>query len=268
MQTHTITHTAAERYTLSSSQQAKKGLLTLTVRTRLTAPHSLSSHLSPPLCRSLSSSTCATKDGSSFGLESPAAPASSAKANYRVMVEVSLQKGRGAVPPPPLSSFTFLLGSPATQGSPALPSSGVSRRSGQGAVGEQIAATALCVGRSPGHTRHLPSRGSGAAGKIGQSKASPGRTKSRAGVSTATQTPRGLGWTLPRRHLRSYPWQENRGPLELGPEPPGLSPLSLAEAGVGLGIGLCSVPYFQCISGIFVHTLSPGSVAHLDGRLR
>ncbi|VFV46588.1 low quality protein:, partial [Lynx pardinus] len=38
-------------------------------------------------------------------------------------------------------------------------------------------------------------------------------------------------------------------------------------AGVGLGIGLCSVPYFQCISGIFVHTLSPGSVAHLDGRL-
>jgi len=42
----------------------------------------------------------------------------------------------------------------------------------------------------------------------------------------------------------------------------------LPEAGVGLGIGLCSVPYFQCISGIFVHTLSPGSVAHLDGRLR
>lgn len=37
---------------------------------------------------------------------------------------------------------------------------------------------------------------------------------------------------------------------------------------MGLGIGLCSVPYFQCISGIFVHTLSPGSVAHLDGRLR
>ena len=43
---------------------------------------------------------------------------------------------------------------------------------------------------------------------------------------------------------------------------------SSAEAGVGLGIGLCSVPYFQGISGIFVHTLSPGSVAHLDGRLR
>ncbi|KAB1257160.1 Pro-interleukin-16 [Camelus dromedarius] len=45
-------------------------------------------------------------------------------------------------------------------------------------------------------------------------------------------------------------------------------PFCLPEAGVGLGIGLCSVPYFQCISGIFVHTLSPGSVAHLDGRLR
>ncbi|EMP29172.1 Pro-interleukin-16 [Chelonia mydas] len=40
------------------------------------------------------------------------------------------------------------------------------------------------------------------------------------------------------------------------------------EAGVGLGIGLCSVPYSQCISGIFIHTLSPGSVAHMDGRLR
>ncbi|XP_025774483.1 pro-interleukin-16 [Puma concolor] len=116
---------------LRKFKQAKKGLLTLTVRTRLTAPHSPSSHLSPPLCRSLSSSTCATKDSGPFGLGSPAAPPSTAKPNYRVMVEVSLQK----------------------------------------------------------------------------------------------------------------------------------------EAGVGLGIGLCSVPYFQCISGIFVHTLSPGSVAHLDGRL-
>uniref|UniRef100_A0A673TGR7 Pro-interleukin-16 n=1 Tax=Suricata suricatta TaxID=37032 RepID=A0A673TGR7_SURSU len=116
---------------VSSFQQAKKGLLTLTVRTRLAAPHSLSSHLSPPLCRSLSSSSCAAKDSGPFGLGSPA-PTSAAKPNYRVMVEVSLQK----------------------------------------------------------------------------------------------------------------------------------------EAGVGLGIGLCSVPYFQCISGIFVHTLSPGSVAHLDGRLR
>ncbi|XP_037587525.1 pro-interleukin-16 [Cebus imitator] len=115
-----------------SFQQAKKGLLTLTVRTRLMAPPSPCSHLSPALCRSLSSSTCITKDSSSFALESPSAPVSAAKPNYRIMVEVSLQK----------------------------------------------------------------------------------------------------------------------------------------EAGVGLGIGLCSVPYFQCISGIFVHTLSPGSVAHLDGRLR
>ncbi|XP_053449851.1 pro-interleukin-16 isoform X2 [Nycticebus coucang] len=117
---------------LQKFKQAKKGLLTLTVRTRLMTPPSLCSHLSPPLCRSLSSSTCITKDGSSFALESPLAPASTTKPNYRIMVEVSLQK----------------------------------------------------------------------------------------------------------------------------------------EAGVGLGIGLCSVPYFQCVSGIFVHTLSPGSVAHLDGRLR
>ncbi|XP_004447759.2 pro-interleukin-16 [Dasypus novemcinctus] len=123
-----LTHQEA----LQKFKQAKKGLLTLTVRTRLTAPHSLSSHLSPPLCRSLSSSTCATKDSGPFALDGPAAPASADKANYRVMVEVSLKK----------------------------------------------------------------------------------------------------------------------------------------EAGVGLGIGLCSVPYFQCISGIFIHTLSPGSVAHLDGRLR
>ncbi|OWK08948.1 IL16, partial [Cervus elaphus hippelaphus] len=117
---------------LQKFKQAKKGLLTLTVRTRLTAPHSLGSHLSPPLCRSLSSSTCITKDCGPFVLESPGAPASSTKPNDRILVEVSLKK----------------------------------------------------------------------------------------------------------------------------------------EAGVGLGIGLCSIPYFQCISGIFVHTLSPGSVAHLDGRLR
>ncbi|XP_051690240.2 pro-interleukin-16 isoform X1 [Oryctolagus cuniculus] len=118
---------------LQKFKQAKKGLLTLTVRTRLTVPPAVCSQLSPPLSRSLSSSTCVAKDSSGFALDSPAAPGSSTiKPNYRIMVEVSLKK----------------------------------------------------------------------------------------------------------------------------------------EAGVGLGIGLCSVPYFQCISGIFVHTLSPGSVAHLDGRLR
>nr|KAF6410693.1 hypothetical protein HJG63_009150 [Rousettus aegyptiacus] len=117
---------------LQKFKQAKKGLLTLTVRTRLTAPHSLSSPLSPPLCRSLSSGTCVAEASSSILLGRPPAPASTATPNHRVMVEVSLRK----------------------------------------------------------------------------------------------------------------------------------------EAGVGLGIGLCSVPYFQCISGIFVHALSPGSVAHLDGRLR
>ncbi|XP_028729650.1 pro-interleukin-16 isoform X2 [Peromyscus leucopus] len=123
-----LTHQEA----LQKFKQAKKGLLTLTVRTRLTAPPPLCSHVSPPLCRSLSSSTCGAQDSSPFSLEGPASPASTAKPNYRIMVEVSLKK----------------------------------------------------------------------------------------------------------------------------------------EAGVGLGIGLCSIPYFQCISGIFVHTLSPGSVAHLDGRLR
>ncbi|XP_073509241.1 pro-interleukin-16 isoform X2 [Phyllobates terribilis] len=40
------------------------------------------------------------------------------------------------------------------------------------------------------------------------------------------------------------------------------------ESGVGLGIGLCSVPNCGSISGIFIHTLSPGSMAHMDGRLR
>lgn len=79
-----------------SFQQAKKGLLTLTVRTRLTAPPSLCSHLSPPLCRSLSSSTCVAKESSSpFIMDIPVPPAGAAKPNYRVMVEVSLKKGRG-----------------------------------------------------------------------------------------------------------------------------------------------------------------------------
>ncbi|XP_060708873.1 pro-interleukin-16 [Hemiscyllium ocellatum] len=40
------------------------------------------------------------------------------------------------------------------------------------------------------------------------------------------------------------------------------------EDGVGLGIGLCSVCTPLQPSGIYIHTLSPGSVAHLDGRLR
>ncbi|XP_070826145.1 pro-interleukin-16 isoform X2 [Chaetodon trifascialis] len=40
------------------------------------------------------------------------------------------------------------------------------------------------------------------------------------------------------------------------------------EAGVGLGIGLCCVPSSDGCPGIYIHTLSPGSVAHMDGRLR
>ncbi|NWX82589.1 IL16 protein, partial [Nothoprocta pentlandii] len=112
--------------------QAKKGLLTLTVRTSFSPPHSASSYLSPHLCQSLSSSTCITKENSSFSSESTAFSLNATKPNDRVIMEVTLSK----------------------------------------------------------------------------------------------------------------------------------------EAGVGLGIGLCSIPYFQCISGIFIHTLSPGSVAHMDGRLR
>ncbi|XP_074090092.1 pro-interleukin-16-like [Macrotis lagotis] len=123
-----LTHNDA----LQKFKQAKRGLLTLTVRTSLSAPHSVSNYLSPQLCRSLSSSTCITKENSSFGLENSSFSVNTAKPNDRIIMEVSLKK----------------------------------------------------------------------------------------------------------------------------------------EAGVGLGIGLCCVPYFQCISGIFIHTLSPGSVAHLDGRLR
>lgn len=40
------------------------------------------------------------------------------------------------------------------------------------------------------------------------------------------------------------------------------------ESGVGLGIGLCCVPSADSCPGIYIHTLSPGSVAHMDGRLR
>uniref|UniRef100_A0A4W3GT16 Pro-interleukin-16 n=1 Tax=Callorhinchus milii TaxID=7868 RepID=A0A4W3GT16_CALMI len=40
------------------------------------------------------------------------------------------------------------------------------------------------------------------------------------------------------------------------------------EHGVGLGIGLCTVFMQKEVPGIYIHTLSPGSVAHLDGRLR
>ncbi|NXI52051.1 IL16 protein, partial [Chloroceryle aenea] len=124
---HGLTH-----YDALQKFKAKKGLLTLTVRTSFSTPHSASSCLSPHLCQSLSSSTCITKENSSFSSESPAFSLNATKPNDRVIMEVILNK----------------------------------------------------------------------------------------------------------------------------------------EAGVGLGIGLCSIPYFQCISGIFIHTLSPGSVAHMDGRLR
>uniref|UniRef100_A0A8D0EJY5 PDZ domain-containing protein n=1 Tax=Strix occidentalis caurina TaxID=311401 RepID=A0A8D0EJY5_STROC len=124
---HGLTH-----YDALQKFKAKKGLLTLTVRTSFSTPHSASSCLSPHLCQSLSSSTCITKENSSFSSESAAFSLNATKPNDRVIMEVTLNK----------------------------------------------------------------------------------------------------------------------------------------EPGVGLGIGLCSIPYFQCISGIFIHTLSPGSVAHMDGRLR
>ncbi|XP_051920054.1 pro-interleukin-16 [Hippocampus zosterae] len=40
------------------------------------------------------------------------------------------------------------------------------------------------------------------------------------------------------------------------------------EVSVGLGIGLCCVPSTDGCPGIYIHTLSPGSVAHIDGRLQ
>ncbi|NXX26159.1 IL16 protein, partial [Nicator chloris] len=125
---HGLTHYDA----LQKFKQAKKGLLTLTVRTSFSTPHSASSCQSPLLCQSLSSSTCITKENSSFSSENAEFSSNPTKPNDRIIMEVTLNK----------------------------------------------------------------------------------------------------------------------------------------EPGVGLGIGLCSIPYFQCISGIFIHTLSPGSVAHMDGRLR
>ncbi|XP_032926845.1 pro-interleukin-16 isoform X5 [Catharus ustulatus] len=124
---HGLTH-----YDALQKFKAKKGLLTLTVRTSFSTPHSASSCQSPLLCQSLSSSTCLTKENSSFSSENAAFSLNPTKPNDRVIMEVTLNK----------------------------------------------------------------------------------------------------------------------------------------EPGVGLGIGLCSIPHFQCISGIFIHTLSPGSVAHMDGRLR
>ncbi|XP_054859071.1 pro-interleukin-16 [Eublepharis macularius] len=124
---HGLTH-----YEALQKFKAKKGLLTLTVRTSLSTPHSAATYLSSHLCRSLSTTTCITKENSSFGSESATFSLNAANPNDRIIMEVSLNK----------------------------------------------------------------------------------------------------------------------------------------EAGVGLGIGLCNIPYFQCISGIFIHTLSPGSVAHMDGRLR
>ncbi|XP_020645837.3 pro-interleukin-16 [Pogona vitticeps] len=124
---HRLTH-----YEALQKFKAKKGLLTLTVRTSLSTPHSAAAYLSSHLCRSLSTSMCLTKENSSFGLEGVPFPSNATNPKDRIIVEVFLNK----------------------------------------------------------------------------------------------------------------------------------------EAGVGLGIGLCNIPYFQCISGIFIHALSPGSVAHMDGRLR
>ncbi|NXX20260.1 IL16 protein, partial [Podargus strigoides] len=85
---HGLTHYDA----LQKFKQAKKGLLTLTVRTSFSTPHSASSCLSPHLCQSLNSSTCITKENSSFSSESAAFSLSAIKPNDRVIMEVTLNK--------------------------------------------------------------------------------------------------------------------------------------------------------------------------------
>uniref|UniRef100_A0A8C9FRM4 PDZ domain-containing protein n=1 Tax=Pavo cristatus TaxID=9049 RepID=A0A8C9FRM4_PAVCR len=85
---HGLTH-----YDALQKFKAKKGLLTLTVRTSFSTPHSASSYLSPHLCQSLSSSICITKENSSFSSESPVFLLNATKPNDRVIMEVSLNKG-------------------------------------------------------------------------------------------------------------------------------------------------------------------------------
>uniref|UniRef100_A0A8C5X4X0 PDZ domain-containing protein n=1 Tax=Malurus cyaneus samueli TaxID=2593467 RepID=A0A8C5X4X0_9PASS len=86
---HGLTHYDA----LQKFKQAKKGLLTLTVRTSFSTPHSASSCQSPLLCQSLSSSTCITKENSSFSSENAAFSLNPTKPNDRVIMEVTLNKG-------------------------------------------------------------------------------------------------------------------------------------------------------------------------------
>lgn len=87
-------HVKSTHSIIFSFQQAKKGLLTLTVRTSFSTPHSASSYLSPHLCQSLSSSICITKENSSFSSESTTFSLNATKPNDRVIMEVSLNKGK------------------------------------------------------------------------------------------------------------------------------------------------------------------------------
>uniref|UniRef100_H0ZC54 Pro-interleukin-16 n=1 Tax=Taeniopygia guttata TaxID=59729 RepID=H0ZC54_TAEGU len=86
---HGLTHYDA----LQKFKQAKKGLLTLTVRTSFSTPHFASSCQSPLLCQSLSSSTCITKENSSFSSENAEFSLNPTKPNDRVIMEVTLNKG-------------------------------------------------------------------------------------------------------------------------------------------------------------------------------
>lgn len=42
----------------------------------------------------------------------------------------------------------------------------------------------------------------------------------------------------------------------------------LTEPGVGLGIGVCCLALENNSPAIYIHSLAPGSVAKMDGRLR
>jgi len=44
--------------------------------------------------------------------------------------------------------------------------------------------------------------------------------------------------------------------------------LFFTEPGVGLGIGACCLTLENSSPGIYIHSLAPGSVAKMDGRLR
>ncbi|CAB1319197.1 unnamed protein product, partial [Coregonus sp. 'balchen'] len=94
------------------------------------------------------------------------------------------------------------------------------------------------------------------------------RTRLRSPSLTPCPTPTLLIGGTPIPSTFDEPPEARKGPPRPGPKDRIVMEVTLSkEPGVGLGIGACCLTLENSAPAIYIHSLAPGSVAKMDGRL-